>query len=215
MSSSNRSLEPKEIIFLEYESLEKSNRSRTEALGWGKYTDVLYSFLGIFTLGVYIFEKDKESKYSIGKDNIIRIANTKKWLYSREYIQKNFSDFSKLSNIIELKDFANVYNSIGNIVPIWPGGNEFKGKSHCYDIPEIFFYNHGEMEKVYIQYFLKKKVKDVALTRFITNSPLYVNSVETVLKYNIEEYTKFVQHIVEEINMRTDEINTNSNLSVR
>jgi len=216
LSSLNQSLEPKGIIFLEYKSLEELNRSKTEALGWGKYTDVLYSFLGIFAVGVYIFEEDKDSKFSIGKDNIIRIAGTKKWLYSRKYIKENFSEFSELANVKELKDFAKVYDLIGNIFPIWPGGNEFKGKSGCYDIPDIFFYNHGEMEKVYIQYFLKKKVKDVALTRFVADSPLYVNSIETVFKYNKKEYTEFVKHIVEEIEMRTEEINkiinTNSNL---
>lgn len=207
MSSSNELLQLKGVISLKYESIEKLNRSKIDMLGWGKYTDVLYSFLGIFALGVYIFEKDKEIKYSIGKDNIIRIAGTKKRLYSRKYIKDNFSNFLELVNVKEVNDFAKVYNSIGNIVSIWPGGNEFKGKSRCYDIPEIFFYNHGEMEKVYIQSLLKKKVKDVALTRFITKSQLYVNNIETVFKYNKKKYTEFIQHIVKEINMRTDEIN--------
>lgn len=218
MSGLNKPLEPKDIIFLKYKSIEESNRVKTDALGWGKYTDVLYSYLGIFTLGVYIFENDKLSKYSIGKDNIIRIKDTKKWLYNRNYIQEHFSDFSELANIKELRDLAKVYYSIGNIIPIWPGGNEFKGKSYCYDIPEIFFFNHGEMEKVYVQYILKKTINDVALTRFISSSSSYVSNTETVLKYNIQEYMEFVRHIVEEIKMRTDELNkyiiTNPNLSL-
>lgn len=207
MSSSNRSLEPKEIIFLEYEPLEKTNRSKTEVLGWGKYTDVLYSFLGIFALGIYIFEKDKSGKYLIGKDYIIRIVGTRKWLYSRKYIQEHFSEFSELANAKEINDFAKVYDSIENIVPIWPGGNEFKGKLFCYDISDIFFYNHIEMEKLYIKHFLNKELKDVALTRFDTKSAPYVSKIETVLNYSTQDYLKFVQHIVNEIEQRTKEIN--------
>ena len=81
-------LTPKEIIRLEYESIEKSYKNEIETLGWGEYTDVLYSFLGVFTLGIYIFEKDK-SKYSIGEDNIIRIKGTKQWLGSRNYVKNS------------------------------------------------------------------------------------------------------------------------------
>jgi hypothetical protein len=125
----------------------------------------------------------------------------------RNYIKEHFSEFSELANVNELKDFANVYNSIGNIAPIWPGGNEFKGRSHCYDIPDIFFYNHRKMEEVYVQNLIKKEAKDVALTRFLSDSQPYVNSIETVLKFDKKEYTKFVQHIVEEIRKRTEEVN--------
>ena len=32
-----------------------------------------------------------------------------------------------------------VYYSIGNIISIWPGGNENRGKFGCYDLPEFYF----------------------------------------------------------------------------
>lgn len=195
-------LTPKEIIRLEYESIEKSYKNEIETLGWGEYTDVLYSFLGVFTLGIYIFEKDK-SKYSIGEDNIIRIKGTKQWLGSRNYVKKFYPDFMKISS--ELQGFANVYTSIGNVVPIWPGGNEFKGKDRCYDIPDIFFYKYSQMEEMYVRHILNKELTDVALTRLVTDSP-YIDCIEKVLNYTEKDYRHFVQHIVDEINKRNEEI---------
>ena len=200
-------LSPKQIINLKHQKLEKNEIISN--LGWGDYKDVLYSFLGIFTLGIYIFEKENvnKCKYSIGEDYIIRIDGTRQWLYSRRYISKHFDEFSDLANTKEISDFAKVYTSIGNIIPIWPGGNEFKGKAHCYDIPDIFFSEpiHAETEKMYVLHVLKISIEDVALARFMTGSP-YVKDIKDVFEYNIEEYKKFVRHIINEIEVRTREI---------
>lgn len=155
-------LTPERIISLKFGKIE--NNKKISNLGWGDYKDVLYSFLGIYTLGVYIFAKDKKSRYSIGDDKIIRIAGTKRWLYSRKYIKGHLNEFSELTNTKEIMDFAEVYNSEGNVIPIWPGGNEFKGKAGCYDIPDIFFSKYGNMEEIYIQHILHKNIEDVALT---------------------------------------------------
>lgn len=199
-------LTPEDIIFLKYDKLEDIHKNTTADLGWGRYTDVLYSFLGIFTLGIYIYENEK-SKYTIGNDNVIRIAGTRQCLYSRKYISTHFGKYSELAKTDELKKFANVYSTVGNIIPIWPGGNEFKGKMKCYDIPDIFFDQCGEMEKVYIEHVLKKKIEDAALTRFIPKTPKSPDiKIEDIFYYDIEKYKKFVRHIVKEIEMRTIEI---------
>lgn len=196
-------LTPESIISLKFGKIE--NNKKISNLGWGDYKDVLYSFLGIYTLGVYIFAKDKKSRYSIGEDKIIRIAGTKRWLYSRKYIKEHLNEFSELTNTKEIMDFAEVYNSEGNIIPIWPGGNEFKGKAGCYDIPDIFFSKYGNMEEIYIQHILHKNIEDVALTRFITKSP-YVDAIEDIFDYDVNKYKEFVGHIVNEIKTRTKEI---------
>lgn len=200
-------LSPKQIIDLEYEKLE--DNKMISNLGWGDYKDVLYSFLGIFTLGIYIFEMENgnENKYSIGEDKVIRIKGTRQHLYSRPYISAHFDEFSDLANTKEISDFAKVYTSIGNIIPIWPGGNEFKGKAHYYDIPDIFFFEplHADMEKIYVQHILKKSIEDVALARFMTDSP-YVKDIYDVFKYSIKKYKEFVGHIINEIEIRTKEI---------
>lgn len=200
-------LTPENIISLKYKKLE--NNDALDNLGWGAYRDVLYSFLGVFTIGCYIFERAKgnQENYQIGEDNIIRVAGTSQRLYSRNYIRSHFEEFAGLADIDEIKEFASVYHSAGNIIPIWPGGNEFKGKARCYDIPDIFFYEeqNRKMEKAYLRYVLHKEIENVALTRFMTGSP-YVKKVEDIFQYDIENYKKFVVHIVEEINRRAEEI---------
>lgn len=195
----------KQLINLKYEKIEDDKR--ISKLGWGEHKDVLYSFIGIFTLGIYIFEKENgdKNRYSIGRDNIIRIAGKHQRLYSRKYIIAHLDDFSNLVNTNEIRDFVRVYTTVGNIIPIWPGGNEFKGKAGCYDIPDIFFYQYRDMEKVYVQHILNKSIEDVALTRFMSGSP-YVSDIQNVFEYDMEEYKKFVVHIINEIETRTKEI---------
>ena len=199
---------PEKIIFKKYETLEKKYKEKTKALGWGNFTDVLYSFLGIFALGVYILDSNNENKkYSVGNDQVIRIIGTKgQRLYTNKYIQEHFSEFSELAGEEEIVKFAKVYDSIGNIIPIWPGGNEFKGKSPCYDIPDIFFQEFMPMEKLYVEQILKLNLKSVALTRFDIGSTPYVCTVKDILNYEKNDYLKFVQHVVDEIELRTKEI---------
>lgn len=48
-------------------------------------------------------------------------------------------EFVLLNNSPELLDFLKLYYSIGNVIPMWPGGNEVRGKKGIYDLPELFF----------------------------------------------------------------------------
>lgn len=115
-----------------------------------------------------------------------------------------------------IREFAIVYNTIGNLIPLWPGGNEFKGTcfidgEYCYDIPDIFFCKHYEMEKVYIENILKMEISDIALSRFefTTNSdsPNKVKSILSIFEYSsLDEYFAFVKNIVNEIKTRNNEL---------
>lgn len=204
MTEQKEILTPREIIEQKYEAIEEKYREVTEKiLGWGEYTDVLYSFLGIFVLGVYIFEENKENKYTVGKDNIIRLKNEKKRLYSRKYITDHFEDFKDVAE--ELKELAEVYCSIGNVIPVWPGANELRGKLNCYDIPDIFFPKFREMEEVYLRYILNKEPAEVCMTRILTDSPK-ISNIEKILSFSKDEYRSFVKQAVNEIKERTREI---------
>lgn len=44
-------------------NIEDLFRNITDKLGW-QYTDVLYSFLGIYVLGLYAFDKDSRNEKS-------------------------------------------------------------------------------------------------------------------------------------------------------
>lgn len=115
-----------------------------------QYTDVLYSFLGIYVIGLYAFDKDSRNEKSRKfkrKENGSRIfvGDTTQLLYSNEYIikyiikQKHYKDNIDLNQPEELKEFLDEYSSIGNSIPIWPRDNENRGKYSCYDLPEFYF----------------------------------------------------------------------------
>lgn len=119
-----------------------TNPSNSHAsLGW-KNTDVLYSFLLIYYLGLktidssrfeQLFQQEKEFQ-----------NNPKLCRYSTKFLHKcskdeKFKEFNKSPQLVE---FINNYFSIGNVIPIWPGGNEARGKMGLYDIPELFFNEH-------------------------------------------------------------------------
>lgn len=198
----------KNIICLKYTSIEQQHRNETGRLGWGQYIDVLYSFLGIFALGLYIFDDKKDEKYIIGRDNKIRLKETEgrqQQLGTRCYISGMFKteDTEVFREVVnELSEFASVYENIGNLIPIWPGGNEFKGKALCYDIPDIFFYSHKEMQEVYIQHMLRKSIEETSMTEIMSHP--YVTSIKDVLQFDKKQYKDFVAHIVRIINKRTE-----------
>ncbi len=106
-------------------NIEDLFRNRTDKLGW-QYTDVLYSFLGIYVLGLYAFDKDsrneKSRKFRRKEDgSIIFVGDTTQRLYSNEYIikQKHYKDNIDLNQLEELKEFLDKYSSIGNLISIY------------------------------------------------------------------------------------------------
>lgn len=216
MEKEKEILTPELIIYGKYTSVERSNSNEIRKLEWGGYADVLYSFCNILALGIYIQEKNK---YKVGNDKRIRLLpDNRQWLATHKTLQELHSTNNEaIQNLIDkeiIREFAKVYNTIGNVIPIWPGGNEFKGKCfidnvYCYDIPDIFFRKYCEIEKMYIENILKKEITEVALSRFITvtPSPNNVQSISNILEYNsLDEYLDFIKHIVDEIQTRNEEL---------
>lgn len=86
----------------------------------------MYSFLGIYVLELYAFDKDsrneKSRKFRRKEDGSrIFVGDTTKHLYSNEYIikQKHYKDNIDLNQLEELKEFLDEYSSIGNLIPIY------------------------------------------------------------------------------------------------
>lgn len=117
-------------------SVENYNKPFTDKLGWGEKTDVLYSFLSIYALGLLAFYPDK-----FYKKGAVIFSRKKKLqrAYSGKYITGNYNNFSELNDFLESKGFIEHYFDIGNVIPIWPGGNVEKGTIQIYDLPEIYF----------------------------------------------------------------------------
>lgn len=80
------------------QSVEDQNADRHTVVSSWENRDVLYSFLGIYTIGLWVF-------------------------YSDEFIRKNViirpEDRPKMKKV----SFNFLYEKCGNVIPIWPGGN--------------------------------------------------------------------------------------------
>ncbi len=177
------------------DTLEKIFSNEIEKLGWEK-TDTLYSFLGIYVIGLkafypYIFTC---TKYMIKTD----IGTN---AYSNKYLRENFEQFEELNTTKELKEYVNNYLTIGNLIPIWPGGNVDRGVfSNCFDIPEIYFERHKRMARA-----LVKVYKDAYMDDIIENKKRL--NLDELIKLSIEEYKRFLISIVDTIKFRNHKIN--------
>lgn len=207
-----------------FEPVEKKFEKETKKLGW-EYTDVLYSFLGIYVIGLYAIDKEssmgKQLYRRIEDGFVIFVGDTNKRLYSNNYILKMLKEskqpdnFSKLNQLKELKGFLRVYNSIGNVIPIWPGGNESRGKFGCYDLPELYFLDKK------IAPWTKCLLKEYDLNLFPDidniNSVLDIKHDQTlnakakIVKFlddlNVELYKEYLEKIVENIKKREEYLN--------
>lgn len=38
-----------------------------------------------------------------------------------------------------LQKLIDKYETIGNVIPVWPGANVHRGQFGCYDCPDIYF----------------------------------------------------------------------------
>lgn len=211
--------------FLEnFESVEKKLEKETKILGW-EYTDVLYSFLGVYAIGLYAFDKEKSLEkqfYRRIEDGfVIFVGDTNQRLYSNNYIlkmlkeSKQSDNFSKLNQLKELKEFLSVYNSIGNVIPVWPGGNESRGKFGCYDLPELYFLD----KKIapWTKYLLKKydlnlfpdidninSLLDIKDNQDLNDKPKIVKFLDDL---NVKLYREYLERVVENIKKREEYLN--------
>lgn len=117
-----------------YLSVEEYNSDKIRKLGWEK-TDVLYSFLSIYTIGMYAFYPERYYKIN----SVIKERDTGRRIYSDKFITEEHHKCKELNGFLEKKGFIAHYYDIGNVIPIWPGGNVNKGTLSLYDLPELYF----------------------------------------------------------------------------
>lgn len=126
-------------IFEKGISIESKYEKEIKTLKWD-YADVLFSFRGIYVIGLSIYYKNNfEWRGKILKPINPKPSNPDQQAYSRIFLKANYEKYGVLNELKELKEFIRVYNSIGNLIPIWPGGNIHRGQNKCYDIPSIYF----------------------------------------------------------------------------
>lgn len=174
-------------------SLEETFKEEAKKLEWDE-TDTLYSFLGIYVIGLRAFYPNKFpcTNFQIRTD---KGSNA----YSQKYIFNNYKEFVDLNELEELKNFIRNYLTIGNLIPIWPGGNMHKGMSQCFDLPEIYFIKHKKITDALVQVYRNAYMENIIENKKQIELP-------KILKINKKEYTEFLKHIVVTIKNRKNRI---------
>ena len=196
----------KTILEDSYTEIEKKHARDTKRIGWGRYTDVLYSFTALFAVGVYIYNKGYGYHGDIYK--YIKTADGKRQnLWSRSYLLELYDTSPQSKWMTELckviTPLAEVYDSIGNLFPIYPGGNQFKGTCGCLDMPDIFFRNE-QVLKLELFYTSELLHTDPLLDDII-NNPL-VNDVSGMFSLDKKKYKTLINNIANRIKKRSSEI---------
>lgn len=170
-NSKAQRLTPQIIVSGAYPKIEDTHRARCAQLQWGAHTDVLYSFNRIFQIGIYLVDQFRGSGwFSLTAGRIIAVGGSGRKFLSKQYIREHpkiWTLFESEDRAVQriskaLENFAGRYDSIGNVFPIWPGGNSCKGTAAAgglpaYDIPDLFFLQpeYRELERLYLTHILK------------------------------------------------------------
>lgn len=188
-------------------NVEKLNIKKTKYLGW-KNTDVLYSFLGIYAIGVWVYNKEKFRN----TDYMIFCKNSQQRIYSEKFLREiqTSTDYELNELNKQSEKLLRIYSLLGNVIPMWPGGNVAKGKANngCFDIPERYFNLYYDwflaLRRIYkTNIFLdgiinmgtpkQNKYKDLTMFLESVNTP--------------EKYIKFIDDICHNIETRNDKLN--------
>ena len=175
-----------------YDSVEKHNKDFTDLLKWDR-TDTLYSFQKIYQIGLQL-PKFKE-QYSEARKTI-------KGRVDDRTTQSNLCKLmGSINEEIEKTGFLSVYFNLGNVIPIWPGGNQDKGAG--YDFPETYF--NDDKNRYWTEKLLEKYpnacMDDVLNNRIdvgliTTDSDAYFDYLRK-RKYIIEKRTKTLNALLD------------------
>lgn len=177
-----------------YLSVEEENKSKTKKLNWGNNTDVLYSFLLFYKLGLEVTNQERfnaimtQAKSKLKTNRLNSNSTEFLFLCSQDEAYKEFNN-----NPLN-KKFLELYFSIGNVIPIWPGGNEARGKMGVYDIPELFFNTYPEWTKELI-----RQHDNIFINKVVNNNDFLVcrNRNNEINNYKLKGYKELFTSIKE------------------
>ena len=125
--------------------------------------------------------------------------------YSEDFILSCVDKCRELNNYQGLQQFIDVYETVGNVIPVWPGANVHRGQFCCYDCPDIYFNN--------------EKIRDHALAFYNKYSNSYIcgdnaiiagiynnMSVKNLINMDKDEYENYIEHAINVIKWRTEKI---------
>ncbi len=195
------------------ESVEEYNSNYTNLCGGTQCTDTLFSFLSLYAIGIYVFNKQMKDFEVSNKIYLLNREDKKKQLLASKKFISNLllntnQDTFKLNDLNNIfNKFAEVYFKPGNVIPMWPGGNMMKGNQNCgfYDNTSIFFHRfpvyYDMLNNSVIPTFFNEYSRE-----YIMNSKF--ESLESLLKSMpaTTDYEAYINECIDIINKRTDYI---------
>lgn len=171
-------------------------------MSWKK-RDVLYSFVGIYQIGLSIFYP----KSFYRTDYQVRITDSRT-VFGVDYLveevngQCRYEQYKELNNIIEEKKFISAITKPGNIIPIWPGGNTDRGqRGYCFDIPDLYFGNWTKWFEALSNMFPEAALEEIVNETYSVGTVAFLEKVS-----DIDSYKHFLEHIVNIIENRTKQL---------
>lgn len=104
-----------------------------------------------------------------------------------------------------LQQFIDVYETVGNVIPVWSGANVHRGQFCCYDCPDIYFNNEKIRDHAlafYNKYSNSYMCGDDAIIAGIYNNM----SVKSLINMDKDEYENYIEHAINVIKWRTKKI---------
>ena len=193
-------------------SVEKLNESSTNEL-WGEdiqdfegnvtkwcYTDVLYSFKSMYLLGIKSFYPDLVDVCGMTLRPAKRTSN-KALAYSEDFILSCGDRCGNLNDYEKLQAFIDCYETIGNVIPVWPGANVHRGQFGCYDCPDIYF-NDQKISKLADAFFGEKAESNMFGEKSIIAGRYKKITVHDLVNMNRTDYVRYISHALNVIKFR-------------
>lgn len=193
-------------------SVEEKNKEITNEL-WGEvihdsqdneikwcYTDVLYSFKSMYLLGIKAFYPKLVEVCGM----TLRPANrtSKRALaYSGEFLLSCVDRCGKLNDYVKLQEFIDVYEMIGNVIPVWPGANVHRGQFGCYDCPDVYF-NDPKIKDYANMYFEGKTGVLIQGGKSVIGGQFRGVTVADLVNLNKDGYERYINHALDVIKYR-------------
>lgn len=164
------------------------------------YSDVLYSFKSIYLLGMKAYYSELLEVCGLTMRPVER-ENAWKLAYSEDFLMKHIDKCGELNQCKELQEFISLYETKGNVIPIWPGGNVHKGQFWCYDNPDIYF-NDPKIVGQAISFFETKDKSFMIGKKSVIGGAYKKLTIEKYVGMGEKAYRKYITHVVHVISGR-------------
>lgn len=125
--------------------------------------------------------------------------------YSGEFLLSCVDRCGDLNDNVMLQKLIDKYETIGNVIAVWPGANVHRGQFGCYDCPDIYF-NDEKIKAHAIWFFSQSDNNYVLGNEYIINGEYEGIDVLSLSNIQNTEYEKYILHALKIISDRNEKL---------